>query len=196
MGRYSCELRTGDVLLFGRQGLMGRLITLFTGGDKSHAELVVVEGGRTWSVGAHSDGVWCRPVSSLLLRGERITVRRVPDGLPAPSGWRTRLVRLALSTVGVWRYNFRIFLRCAAWETLGAPAFDPDWGGLTDDELARRVRRVMCSQFVSWMLRRTAKCDPCPGWADRATTPDDLDQGEPACRLVTVAEALRLEVGL
>lgn len=179
MHQYSATLETGDVLLFKRGGVLGWGITLFTGGECCHAEIVVNGWGRHWSIGAGATGIAMRPVSSLLLTKERLRVRRIPEAHTPPDGWRDALTEFAIAAVGVWEYDFAAFAGNAFAALFGPPSKrDP----------SKMPNRVICSEWCSLLLRQFARFDPCPERPDKWTTPNDLDTKS---RLVTVCDELR-----
>lgn len=111
----------------------------------------------------------------------------------APLDWKTHLAQFCARVSGHWDYAAEYLLANAAYEVFGAPRDDPaGLDQLSNEELARRTMRFMCSQSNSFLSRRFRGIDPCPGLADRATAPDDLDAGPPKCILVTVCEELTL----
>jgi len=179
MSTYNIELRTGDVLLYQRAGAIGWLITKVTGGDRSHAGIVLVGWERNWVCDAAATGIDLRPVSNDLDTGSRIAVYRVPDTVPWEGIALRRLTAFAISKVGVYRYGLRKMLRNAWTEVFGVPpgAKDPD----------DMPTKAMCSEWVSLLLRAFADFDPCPKWPDRFTTPDDLARKSD---LVCVCESL------
>jgi len=193
---HEVRIEGGETALFRRHSWfgLGGLISLFTGGPYSHAEKIVLEAGRIWCVGAHASGIVATPLSSFVLTGERIALRRIPTWHDDHDGWRERLAQFAFSVCGVWRYSYRAFLVCAAavgfGPIFGFPKSDPDLSGYTDKQLAAKVRRAMCSQFVSFCDLRFAGIDPCPFWAHRVTTPNDLNADPRWCVYQDVADEL------
>lgn len=178
MADYNVQLETGDVLLFKAIAPYAKVITAVTGGECYHAEIAVNGWGRHWSVGAAGSGVRLRPVSSLLLTGERFRVRRMPDSHTPPAGWQDALIETAIDAVGVAKYDFG---------TLFAQVFSEVFGPLTKRDPANMPNRVICSEWVSLLLKQCAHFDPCPDYPDQWTTPDDLDRKS---RLVTVCDEL------
>lgn len=181
MATYNCTLRTGDVLLYQRTGILGWAITAWTGGDRSHAGVVLNGWGRHWVCDAAVTGISLRPVSSDLLTGGIIRVRRIPEGVTVTPDMERRLADFAISRVGVCPYGTGKMLANAWTEVFGVPpeAKDP----------AETPGSAMCSEWVSLLLRGYYGVDPCPAWPDRFTTPDDLDRKS---KLVTVCDALQL----
>ena len=174
--------QTGDVLLYHRQTLIGGVITAVTGGDRSHAGIVVVEPGRAWYVGAEAAGIVARPLANEIKCGSRIKVRRVryPNVHPGPDGWEKALADAALNVVGLVRYSYEGFF-AGLYYQLVDPNAKPDPRCVPD--------KMMCSQFASMLLRVYRKYDPCAGATDAGTSPNDLDE---ALYLETACEELAL----
>jgi len=103
---FNTTIYTGDCLLVKRDGLIGWLITRFTGGDRSHAMTAVDERyvkeareagwivirreheqtlndtqneKRIWCVSADCDGLWASPLEQWIVEGYDICVRRIPN---------------------------------------------------------------------------------------------------------------------
>jgi hypothetical protein len=175
---YNVVLETGDVLLFKRRGVVGWGITLFTGGDRCHAEIAVNGWGRHWSIGANATGMTMRPVSNLLRTDEFLRVRRIPASYEPTPTWQEELTECAIGAVGVVRYDYaKLFAN--AFPNLFRQGRRSDPGDMP--------RGVICSEWCSLLLRQIAKFDPCPQCQDQWTKPDDLDRKS---RLVTVCDKL------
>lgn len=189
MARFDCDLLAGDVTTWHAEGFVGTAITLRTGGDRSHAEITVLIEGEPWSAGAHSSGIVAAPIENYVRQGARLRVLRAPEDA-GPPGWRERLWPIIKPHVGVVDYSYR-------WLLLNAL---PRWvfGNVDPEDVPAEM---MCSQAVSFYLRlATARYseglaggwwDPCPEWADRLTTPDDLDKHSllvPVCDELAIVE--------
>ena len=183
MSTYNIDgaLRTGDVAIYKRSGPVGWLITTFTGGDRSHAGIILCGWNRHWVCAAKGGGIELRPLSNDIATGSIIRVRRVPDDVDVTPDMAFRLASFAVSKVGVYKYGLRKMLMNAVTETVGVPAWarDPQ----------KTPTKAMCSEWVSLLLRAYYAFDPCPKWPDRYTTPDDLDRKS---GLVTVCDHLTL----
>lgn len=180
MATYNAALETGDVLLFKRRGAIGWGITMFTGGDRSHAEIVVNGWGRHWSIGANASGMTMRPVSNLLQKGEHLRVRRIPADYETPPGWQDELTVCAIDAVGVVGYHYG---------KLFANAFPYLFQAQSRRDASKIPRRVICSEWCSVLLCQFAHFDPCPQCEDQWTRPDDLDRKS---QLVLVCDDLKL----
>lgn len=184
MANYSCDLKTGDVLLYRHRSLIGWLITLFTGGEMSHAGIVIADGERHYVLDATLPHVDVRPVSVDVADGCSIKVLRAPECIHwAPN----RLSNFAYAIEGTTHYATCRMLACAWTEIFGVPD-----GLLDPDEIPKRF---MCSELVSRCCRMfswweiaddSISYDPCPDRPDRYTTPRDLNDSS----LVTVCEKL------
>jgi len=179
MSRYNADLKTGDILLYRSRGVVGRLITLFTGGAFSHAGLAIVDGGRRYVLDARAPVCDVRPVSVDVRAGDSIRVMR----LPADIAWdAASLADFAYEVEGYAPYGVAKLLANAWTAMFGVP------DGLLDP--CGVPRRFICSELVSRCCRMFAGVDPCVERPDRYTTPRDLS--ESPC-LWTVTERLELE---
>lgn len=178
MTTYNVELATGQVALYERSGLVGWGITLVTGGNKSHAGLIIVDGGRHYVLDARKPYCDVRPISADVRHGARIKIARLPYGCEWDAAG---LADFAYQIEGYAPYATRKMLRNAWTETFGVGSL-PDPEGIPS--------RFMCSELVSCLCRLFASVDPCPTRPDRYTTPDDLDRKS---SLVTVTDRLTLQ---
>lgn len=180
---YNCDLQTLDVLLYRGRGPVAWAIRLFTASPYTHAAFAFFDHGRNLVCDATAGGIDVRPLSSDLLTGSRIAVRRIP-GPPSIKPQMLDHVHLKVwQAWGVYRYGFGKLLLNAFSEIVGPWGGDPD--GIP--------RRAMCSEWVSCFLRHYADYDPCPDFSDRFTTPADL--ARTPC-LETVCDDLRIERSL
>jgi len=103
---FNTTILTGDALGVRRSGILGDIITFFTGGDRSHAMTAVEERHireaydagwlvvrrehepilneapdpeRIWCASADADGLWASPLEEWVAAGYKIRVRRIPD---------------------------------------------------------------------------------------------------------------------
>lgn len=188
MAEYNVALKTGDIALYRRDGLIGTMITWFTGGDKSHAGIILVDGGRHYVLDARSPHVDVRPISVDVSDGYTIKVARAPKYVQ----WREpALLDFAYQIEGAAHY--------ATWKMLAN--IWTEWFGCPDGLLdpVEIPNRFHCSELAScccrlfgWMDAGLPEpieipYDPCPGRPDRYTTPRDLDDRS---SLVTVTDRL------
>lgn len=179
MSRYNADLKTGDILLYRRRGVVGRLITLFTGGQWSHAGLAIVDGGRHYVLDARQPVCDVRPISVDVRAGCAIKVLRVPPDF----AWAEQdVAEFAYRIEGYTPYGVGKLLANAWTAIMGVP------DGLLDPDVL--PTRFICSELVSRCCRMFAGLDPCAARPDRYTTPRDLS--ESPC-LWTVTERLELE---
>ena len=185
MMKYNINLQTGDIALYRRRGLLGWLITWWTGGDKSHAGIVIVDGDRHYILDARAPAVDMRPISVDVRNGSHITIKR---SLPGIRWDADALMLFAYHMEGATRYATLKMLSNMWTEVFGCPQ------GLLDP--ADVPARFHCSELASRICRMFARWsdtgedfDPCPQRPDRYTTPDDLDRKS---SLVTLTDRLAI----